>query len=149
MARAPATPHAGDPAAGVSVFINLDVDDLERAITFYTSAFELRLGRRMGDDFVELLGASSALYLLQKDAGTTPAPGASRSYARHWTPLHLDFVVPEIGPAIERVLAAGATQESALQQHAYGWLALFADPFGHGFCLLQLVGSGYDAITTS
>jgi len=25
-------------------------------------------------------------------------------------------------------------------------LALMADPFGHGFCLLQFVGQGYDEL---
>ncbi len=132
----------------MDIFVNIDVDDLERAIAFYTSAFDLRVGRRMGGDFVELLGASSALYLLVKAAGTKPCPGALRSYARHWTPVHMDFVVEEIEAAIARVVAAGATQEDSLEEHAYGRLAFFADPFGNGFCLLQLVGAGYDAIVT-
>jgi predicted enzyme related to lactoylglutathione lyase len=130
----------------LNVLVNIDVDDLERAIAFYTSAFDLRVGRRMGDDFVELLGASSALYLLVKQAGTVPCPGAVRTYARHWTPVHMDFVVDEIEPAIARVLAAGATQEGQLETHAYGRLAFFADPWGNGFCLLQFTGRGYDEI---
>ena len=39
-------------------------------------------------------------------------------------------------------------QESAISDHAYGRLALFADPFGNGFCLLQFNDRGYDAIAT-
>jgi len=131
----------------VNILVNIDVDDLERAIAFYTAAFDLTVGRRMGDDFVELLGASSPLYLLVKPAGSIPCPGGVRSYARHWTSVHMDFVVDAIEPAIARVIAAGATQEGPLEDHAYGRLAFFADPFGNGFDLLQFVGRGYDEIT--
>jgi hypothetical protein len=38
----------------VQILNNIDVDDLERAPTFYLAAFELRLGRRLGADVVEL-----------------------------------------------------------------------------------------------
>ena len=30
----------------------------------------------------------------------------------------------------------------------YGKLAMFADPFGHGFCLIEFNAEGYDAIAT-
>jgi predicted enzyme related to lactoylglutathione lyase len=131
------------------VLLNLDVDDIERAITFYTAAFELRVGRRFDNGFVELLGAEAPLYLLLKIAGTPPFEGAEqpRSYARHWTPLHLDFVVNDLDASVSRALAAGAVLEAAPNQHAYGRLALLHDPFGHGFCLLQFQGNGYDELT--
>ena len=130
------------------VLLNLDVDDIERAIAFYTAALELRVGRRFDNGFVELLGAEAPLYLLLKSAGTPPFAGAEqpRSYARHWTPLHLDFVVNDLDIAVSRALAAGAVLESPPSQHAYGRLALLHDPFGHGFCLLQFEGKGYDEL---
>ena len=128
------------------LLVNIDVPDIERAVTFYTRAFGLTVGRRMGEDFVELLGGSSPIYLLKKAEGSEAAASATRTYARHWSPVHLDFVVDDIDEAVARVLAAGATAEHPATQHAYGKLALFADPFGHGFCLLQLTGRGYDEI---
>jgi predicted enzyme related to lactoylglutathione lyase len=130
------------------VLLNLDVDDTERAVIFYTQALGLRVGRRFEAGFVELLGAEAPLYLLLKAAGTRPFEGAeqSRSYARHWTPLHLDFVVTDLDAAIARALAAGAVLEATPSQHAYGRLALLHDPFGHGFCLLQFEGKGYDEL---
>jgi predicted enzyme related to lactoylglutathione lyase len=132
------------------LLINLDVPDLERAIAFYTRAFELRLGRRLGNDFAELLGAPTPIYLLLQPQGSAPFPGgsAARDYARHWTPLHLDFVVSDIAVAIERALSAGAKLERGTTEHAYGRLALLSDPFGHGVCLLQFNARGYDAIVT-
>lgn len=130
------------------LLLNLDVDDMERAIAFYTAGLELRVGRRFDDGFVELLGAEAPLYLLLKAAGSAPSEGATqpRSYARHWTPLHLDFVVDDLDSALARALAAGAFLESPPSQHAYGRLALLHDPFGHGFCLLQFEGKGYDEL---
>ncbi len=40
-----------------TALINIDVDDLERAVSFYTAAFGLKVGRRLGPSVVELLGA--------------------------------------------------------------------------------------------
>jgi|GEM_PF-6481766 len=42
--------------------VNLDVDDMERAVTFYTQGLQLRAGRRFDDGFVELLGADVPIY---------------------------------------------------------------------------------------
>jgi len=130
------------------ILLNLDVDDMERAVTFYTQGLELRVGRRFDGDFVELLGAEAPIYLLLKAAGSQPFQGSeqARGYGRHWTPLHLDFVVADLNVALARALAAGASLESAPSQHAYGRLALLHDPFGHGFCLLELEGKGYDEL---
>ena len=54
-------------AASTSAEIRKQVD-LAIAEAFYTSAFDLRIGRRFGDSAVELLGATSPLYLLRKPA---------------------------------------------------------------------------------
>jgi catechol 2,3-dioxygenase-like lactoylglutathione lyase family enzyme len=130
------------------VLLNLDVDDMEAAVAFYTQALGLRAGRRFDAGFVELLGAEAPIYLLLKPANTAPFAGAEplRRYTRHWTPLHLDFVVADLGAAIARALAAGAGLEATPTRHAYGRLALLHDPFGHGFCLLQFEGKGYDEL---
>lgn len=132
----------------LDLLVNIDVGDLERATTFYTEAFALSVGRRFGEVGVELLGAPVPLYLLVKPEGTQPfasAPGA-RSYRRHWTPVHLDFVVPNIDAALARAEAAGAIREGQVHEHAWGKLALLADPWGNGFCLLEFVGRGYDEL---
>lgn len=130
------------------ILINIDVPDLERGLAFYTAALGLSIGRRFGPDFAELLGAGTPIYLLVKPSGTPPFSGAQvpRTYARHWSPVHLDLVVDDIDAAVARARAAGAVQESEISDHAYGRLVLFADPFGNGFCLLQFTGAGYDAI---
>ena len=129
------------------VLINIDVPDVVRGTAFYCAAFDLAVGRRFDDGFIELVGAGPPIYLLAKPAGSSPVPGGpGRSYARHWTPTHLDFVVDDIELARAKALTAGATAEGEVSTHAYGLLALMADPFGNGFCLLQFTGAGYDAI---
>lgn len=130
------------------LLLNIDVPDLTAAEAFYCAAFGLEPARRFGDGAVELLGAQVPLYLLRKDAGSTGAAAARRDYARHWTPLHCDVVVDDLDPALERALAAGAVQEGAVREAAWGRIVQLADPFGHGWCLLQFLGRGYDEITT-
>jgi len=51
--------------------------------------------------------------------------------------------------AVMRAKAAGAIQEADIIDAPYGRLAMFADPFGHGFCLIEFSGQGYDAIAGS
>jgi predicted enzyme related to lactoylglutathione lyase len=132
------------------LLVNIDVNDIERAVAFYTEAFALTAGRRFRNDAVELLGAAVPIYLLAKAGDSTAAPGASaaRTYGRHWTPVHLDFVVDEIAVALSRAEGAGAVRESEISTHPWGRLALLADPFGHGCCLVEFSERGYDAITT-
>ena len=128
--------------------VNLDVEDLDAAIAFYVAAFGLEVGRQLGPSVTELLGGPAPLYLLAKPAGTpaTSSTGQQRSYERHWTPVHLDFVVEEIDSAVRQAVRAGAQQEDAVTVHPWGKLALMADPFGHGFCFVQFLGRGYDEI---
>ncbi len=130
------------------LLVNIDVDDLEDATRFYCDALGLAIGRRLGPDTVELLGAETPLYLLQKSAGTAPFAGATekRHYDRHWTPVHLDFAVPDLERAIDQAERAGAVRTAPVSEHVWGKMALFADPFGHGFCLLEFSGLGYDAL---
>jgi predicted enzyme related to lactoylglutathione lyase len=130
------------------ISVNVDVDDLSRAAAFYCEAFELRIGRRLGEDVVELLGAEAPIFLLAKPRGSRPFESAAttRDYARHWTPVHLDFLVRDLDAAVARAQSAGAILEGELAEFDWGRLGYFADPFGHGFCLLQFTAAGYDAI---
>jgi predicted enzyme related to lactoylglutathione lyase len=134
----------------LGVLANIDVDDLAGATEFYCAALELRVGRRFDTSAVELLGGSCAIYLLQRGPGTPASSFSSqaRDYTRHWTPVHLDFVVPKIEPAVARAERAGAHLEGEIGTHKWGRIAVMADPFGHGFCLIEFLGRGYDEIAS-
>jgi predicted enzyme related to lactoylglutathione lyase len=131
--------------------ICIDVDDMERAVAFYTQGLGLRLGSRFKSDFVEILGAGSSIDLLFNPPGTRPiasGPGSGtiRHYSRHWTPVHLDFVVEDIDAAVARLQRHGAMLEMPVAERAWGRIAGLADPFGHGLDLLEFKGRGYNEI---
>jgi predicted enzyme related to lactoylglutathione lyase len=131
-----------------SLLINIDVDDLKKGIAFYCAALDLSVGRRFGHDAVELLGANAPIYLLAKPNGTVASASSRhlRSYARHWTPIHLDFVVDSIEAAVDKARNAGARLEGSIRTNSWGRIAMLADPFGHGICLIEFLGRGYDEI---
>ncbi len=134
-------------ATARNFIVNIDVPDLAAAEAFYLAAFGLRIGRRLGTGAVELLGGPTPLYLLQNEAGSAATEdGDVRDYERHWTPLHLDWVVEDIDAALMRAVAAGAMLEQPVRERRWGRIAVLADPFGHGFCLIQFSGEGYDAL---
>ena len=130
------------------ISVNIDVDDLDKAADFYCRAFQLEVGRRFGPYAVELLGATTKIYLLNHEKGSAPVRDldVKRDYGRHWTPVHVDFIVEKLEPALERALAAGAKQEREIKEYNWGRIVVLADPWGHGFCLLQFVNRGYDEI---
>ncbi|MBV8055888.1 MAG: VOC family protein [Deltaproteobacteria bacterium] len=132
----------------VQLLVNVDVDDLEKAIEFYRNALGLTLNRRLFNDTVaEMVGASSPIYLLKKPTGSAASATLAtlRDYRRHWTPVHLDVAVDDLGLAVERAQVAGAILESDLQTYDWGRIAFMADPFGHGFRLLEFRNGGYEA----
>lgn len=127
----------------------VDVDEVERGIAFYTRGLGLSVGRRFDAAWVELLGGPVPIDLLGRPEGTAsnPGPGAPRrGYERHWTPVHLDFVVADLDAAVDRARVAGARVEGELGDYAWGRIARLSDPFGHGLCLLEFRGRGYDEV---
>lgn len=127
------------------VIVNIDVPALAPAIDFYRAALGLQLSRLLDDDVAELSGASATLYLLRHSAGSRPVKSLplQRDYARHWTPVHLDIVVDDLAAATRKALDAGATQESDCVDWKGSKCISFADPFGHGFCLIEFAGATY------
>lgn len=133
------------------ILVNVDVSDIVAAERFYCAAFMLSPSRRFGREGVELIGATARIYLLEKCGGTQASAQSKdvRSYHRHWTPIHLDFVVDDLEEAVERSLAAGGVQEQPIREHSWGRIAVMSDPFGHGYCLIEFSVTGYDAIASA
>ncbi|WP_439813933.1 VOC family protein [Zavarzinia sp. CC-PAN008] len=131
----------------MSLLVNIDVPDLEVAVRFYTQAFGLRVTRRFGAGGAELSGWAAPVYLLVKAPGSVGAGSEARRYERHWTPVHLDVVVEDIDAALARALEAGAVLERPVSTDVWGRLAVLADPFGHGLCLVQFLNRGYDEVS--
>lgn len=127
------------------IVVNIDVPELAPAIDFYSKALGLELTRTIDDDVAELTGASSVVYLLVCAAGSaaTGSSAEERRYSRHWTPVHIDFVVDDLSKAKARAIKAGASQESDCIEWRGSKCITFSDPFGHGFCLIEFTGKTY------
>ncbi len=133
----------------VEVQAYIEVADLERGIAFYCDGLGLVLRRRLGRGWVELEGANLPVFLLGNRppiADLGPAK-AARDFARHWTPVHLDFIVADLDAVVARLTGLGATLDRAVQSREYGRMANMADPFGNGFDLIEFSGSGYDGVS--
>jgi predicted enzyme related to lactoylglutathione lyase len=130
----------------MAILINIDVPDLAQGERFYSAAFGLEPARRLGAHALEMRGWPTLVYLLEKRADSVGAGRDPRRYERHWTPIHLDVVVTDLDAAVARACRAGAIMERPQEEAAYGRIAMLADPFGHGFCLIEFNASGYDAV---
>jgi predicted enzyme related to lactoylglutathione lyase len=128
------------------MLINIDVPELEAAISFYSAALGLKLKRVIDGDVAELVGAASPIYLLSKAAESKSgvSQNQARHYTRHWTPVHIDFVVEDIAASATRAINAGAIQESECIDWKGSRCITFSDPFGHGFCLIEFKGETYE-----
>jgi predicted enzyme related to lactoylglutathione lyase len=133
----------------LEVHAYIDVADLERGIAFYCDGLGLTLKRRLSPSWVELGGANLPIFLLgnRKPVAQLGETQIRRDFGRHWTPVHLDFIVPDIDAAVARLTGLGATLDRAIQEAEYGRMANMADPFGNGFDLIEFSGQGYDAVS--
>ncbi|MGO9450364.1 MAG: VOC family protein [Candidatus Binataceae bacterium] len=62
----------------------------------------------------------------------------ARDHQRHWTPVHLDFVVDDFDAAVERAVNAGAKLDRpVVRRPDRGDMANLSDPSGNGFDLIQ------------
>jgi len=129
----------------LAVHAYIEVADLERGITFSCDALGLTLKRRLSPNWVELEGANVPIFLLGNrpslaDLGGKKVP---RSYERHWTPVHLDFIVSDLDQALSRVRECGAALDREIEVREWGRMANMADPFGNGFDLIEFAPGGY------
>ena len=121
------------------VGITIDVPDIAAALDFYGAVFGMVEHARPAPHYAMIGNGDVSIGLSVKSAASrpTPDPDLRRSYARHWTPVHLDFHVEDHEATLAAILAAGGAVE---QRHAGGGgrpsVAFCADPFGHGFCVL-------------
>lgn len=130
----------------MGAIINIDVPDVDRAVEFYTAATGCRVGRRLDPDVAELLCGDVRLYLLKQPEHSAAAanPSGTRCYTRHWTPVHVDFVVADLPAAVARAERAGAIREGDPSTWRGATHVTFADPFGHGFCLIAFRNGTYE-----
>lgn len=89
-------------------------------------------------EYVELVADGLTIYLSEQASGTNPLiqGEAIRNYERYWTPIHLDFIVPNLNQCVTVVLEMGGKKEGE-KSGDWGSVAFCSDPFGNGFCILE------------
>ena len=121
-----------------TVSICIDVPDIEKATTFYTKVLGCEVIAQK-DNSTEMEVENSTIYLIEKAENSNPLIDGfdSRRYTRHWTPVHLDFHVPDMDKAISLLTEFGGKLEGK-EEGDWGVAAFCADPFGNGFCMLKI-----------
>ena len=72
-----------------------------------------------------------------------PDGAITRDFGRHWTPIHLDFIVDDVDKAVERALATGGCLDGEIRRNELepigcrSDVANLSDPAGNGVDLLQ------------
>ena len=118
--------------------VSLDCPTLEAGIAFYAAVFGYEVTGRPYPGLAALASGDQRLLLVERAEGSAPYPDAKvmRTYARHWTPVHLDFHVSGVEAVRDRALAAGARLEAWHEPPNRPPVGFMSDPFGHGFCLI-------------
>jgi predicted enzyme related to lactoylglutathione lyase len=131
------------------VHVYIEIDDLERGIEFYVDGLGLTVKRRLTERWVELAGAQMPIHLLARPEPEfeTGDHVLHKDFSRHWTPVHLDFVVDDLEAAVERAVKAGATLERRVDHPGLWQLAALADPFGNGFDLITDPEGAYERLS--
>ena len=133
----------------LTVHAYVEVTEAARGIEFYCDGLGLAVKRRLSPRWIELAGANISIFLLADrpavaDLGSVRAV---RTFERHWTPVHLDFIVADLDRMVSRLTTLGGSLDREIKTREYGRIANMADPFGNGFDLIEFSGSGYDGVS--
>jgi predicted enzyme related to lactoylglutathione lyase len=136
MTRRTLTRQQDDARARVN--LSIDVPDLDAGLRFYAAVFGFVEKARPFPTMAVLDANNVTVCMHAKPAGTkSSAAGAeARRYERHWTPVHLDFDVPELDAVLAKVRAEGGAVENEFRTQGPKPVAFCSDPFGNGFCVI-------------
>ncbi len=95
------------------VALSVDVPDVSAAVDFFSRGLGFKKLRNEPPNAMVMDAGGLELWLLLKAEGSVAVRDTdiSRSYRRHWTPIHLDVLVDDLNEALDRAVTAGATQE--------------------------------------
>ncbi len=121
----------------IKLSVSIDVANLKQAENFYIEALGcIKLRDKGGMSVISVENCD--IYLQEKAEGSKAVPSEviERSYSRHWTPVHIDFLAENVDEIVERTLKLGGKHEGG-DSGDWGSIAYCADPFGNGFCVIN------------
>jgi catechol 2,3-dioxygenase-like lactoylglutathione lyase family enzyme len=124
--------------------ICIDVNDVDRAVKFYGRGLGLKVVKHE-PGWAQLKAGGQTLWIMKLKAGRDGK--ITRSYRRHWTPVHLDFVVDDMKSAVRHAIAAGGKLDGKVRDFVpsipaggggmLGRIANLSDPSGNGVDLVE------------
>src|SRR3954462_11596506 len=117
------------------------VDDVERALDFYTAHFGFTVLSSAAPAFADVVRGRLRL-LLSGPASSAgrPMPAGRTPHPRGWNRIHL--IVEDLAGEVERLRAAGLTFRNDIVSGPGGRQILLEDPAGNPIELFQPAGAG-------
>ncbi len=125
----------------VADYVILIVEDMDRALRFYTDVLGLRLGHRSGD-YAQLDTGATRLGLYTRGA-MAKTLGMSLKPPAHDAPgFEIGFKVPDVGEAFAELVGRGASEVMPPTDRPWGQRTAYVrDPDGHLIELAQDLSS--------
>lgn len=121
-------------------YVILIVDDLDRALQFYTEVLGLRLGHRSGDYAQLDTGATRLAFYTRKAMEKTLSLSLTPP-AQDTPGFEIGFKVPDVDTAFAELVAQGATPTISPTTRPWGQRTAYVrDPDGHLIELAQDLG---------
>jgi catechol 2,3-dioxygenase-like lactoylglutathione lyase family enzyme len=122
------------------VSVRYMVDDVDKAIDFYTTQFGFELGQNFSPAFAEVIRGRLRLLLAgPKSSAGRPMPDGRKPEPGGWNRIH--FVVDDIETEVARLRGAGVTFRNEIISGPGGRQILLEDPSGNPIELFQPAGS--------
>jgi lactoylglutathione lyase len=118
-------------------YVILIVDDLDRALEFYTGVLGLRLGQRSGD-YAQLETGATRLGLYTRNAMAKTLGISLQPPAPNAPGFEIGFKVPDVDTAFAELVASGVSPVTPPATRPWGQrIAYVRDPDGHLIELAQ------------
>ena len=116
------------------------VDDVERAVDFYTEHFDFELRSSAAPAFADVVRGNLRLLLSgPKSSAGRPMPDGRTPEPGGWNRIH--FIVDDIEADVERLRSAGLTFRNDIISGPGGRQILLEDPAGNPIELFQPAGA--------
>ena len=112
------------------------VDDVDRAVDFYTTHFGFTVRSSAAPAFADVVRGDLRLLLSgPKSSAGRPMPDGRQPQPGGWNRIH--FIVDDIGAEVERLRSAGVTFRNEIISGPGGQQILLEDPSGNFIELFQ------------
>ena len=116
------------------------VDDVERAIDFYTTHFDFTVRTSAAPAFADVVRGNLRLLLSgPKSSAGRPMPDGSKPQPGGWNRMH--FIVDDISAEVERLRSSGVKFRNDIISGPGGQQILLEDPAGNPIELFQPAGA--------